>query len=204
MATATLPERASRKARSSSEKPLEPATIHGLQHADHSLLGAQRCRDEVARAHTRLLVDARVKAPVGANVVDPDRPPAAQHLSGNAAIGREAQPSQAFGRQRVFVSDIGKEQLLRTGILQQDAYALRVQRLPAFGDHQATEILQLGTRGKGAAELVQQSQPGTVVEHRAHESATNRSGMLTTAGSLDHFGRAGSFSTTLACCRARW
>ena len=148
-------------------------------------------------------IDARVKAPVGPNVIDPNRPPAAQHFSGNATIGGEAQPSQAFGRLWIFVGDVGKEQLLRTGVLQQDADALRVQRLPAFRDHQATEILQFGARGKRAAELVQQSQPGTVVEQLADESATNRSGMLTTAAWTTSATVPGSFSTRSACCRAR-
>ena len=132
----------------------------------------------------RLLIGARVKAPVGMHIVDPDRPPTAQHLSGNAPIGGETQAAQPFGRHRIFVGDIGEEQLLRIGVEQQDADALGAQRLAAFGDHQAAEVLQLGARGKGAAELVQQSQPGAVVEHGADESATDGSGMPTTGGRL--------------------
>src|SRR5262249_7740251 len=145
-----------------------------------------------------------VKSTVCANVVDPNRPPAAQHLSGNATIGGGAQSPQAFGGHRILLGDIGKEQPPRNGIPQEGAEPLRGQRLPALGNHQATEILQLGTRGEGAAELVQQSQPGTVVEHRADENATNGSGMLTTALRLATSATMpGGFSTRLACCRAR-
>src|SRR5262249_55839943 len=79
------------------------------------------------------------------------------------------------GDVRVVARGVRKVELVRVGVEEQHRRALGLDHVAAFVDDERQELAQLEARGEGVAELVEEPEPGGVVE-LSHGTAEARGG----------------------------
>jgi hypothetical protein len=86
-----------------------------------------------------------------------------EHVAGEAAVGREAEPGEPLGDVGLVVRDVGEVQFVRGGVEEEERGPLGVQHLSTLGHDDLDQVVQLDPRRKRGSEVVQQPEPTDLV-----------------------------------------
>jgi hypothetical protein len=128
--------------------------IDRLDYPQWPFFGNQRRGQNRPGNESGVMVDSGIEARVGAHVVDFLGTAAAEHGARDPVAGGKSELGEPRPDFRVFLRDVREVQFSVWLVEEQDRDALCAQNLPAFGDHERDQLVELRAARERVPQLV--------------------------------------------------